>query len=201
MAIETIILCPMKEEYNLIKGVIKDFKINARISHSGVGEVAAASTISAEITNNPGINHVFVVGYAAGSGELQVGDVVVPTSARYGDVFVPGNSMDGVITFNKQYPLVGFDDYQVITTNSFITEGEIELFNLPTSGVLYEMEAAAVAQVCEDYNIPCSVIKIISDVPSHKNHEDFKEFVASKESFAGICAVIETIIKSSRSTY
>lgn len=46
-----------------------------------------------------------------------------------------------------------------------------------------EMEGAAVAQVCSEYNIPLNVIRIISDKADHSAHIDFPVFtkkIASK---------------------
>lgn len=46
-----------------------------------------------------------------------------------------------------------------------------------------EMEGAAVAQVCEEYNMPFSIIRIISDKADHSAHLDFPAFtkqIASK---------------------
>ncbi|PIQ44082.1 MAG: 5'-methylthioadenosine/S-adenosylhomocysteine nucleosidase [Gammaproteobacteria bacterium CG11_big_fil_rev_8_21_14_0_20_46_22] len=41
-----------------------------------------------------------------------------------------------------------------------------------------EMEGAAVAQVCHDYNIPFVVIRTISDRADHEAHVDFPAFIA-----------------------
>lgn len=48
------------------------------------------------------------------------------------------------------------------------------------------MEGAAVAQVCYEYNVPFSVIRVISDSADENAHIDFQRFIdeiASKYSF------------------
>lgn len=40
-----------------------------------------------------------------------------------------------------------------------------------------EMEGAAVAQVCFEYNLPFTVIRTISDVADHSSHLDFPAFI------------------------
>ena len=40
-----------------------------------------------------------------------------------------------------------------------------------------EMEGAAVAQVCYEYKIPCTIIRTISDTADEKSHVDFPSFI------------------------
>jgi len=50
-----------------------------------------------------------------------------------------------------------------------------------------EMEGAAVAQVCHDYSVPCTIIRTVSDRADDSAHIDFKSFldqIASKFSSA-----------------
>jgi len=39
------------------------------------------------------------------------------------------------------------------------------------------MEGAAVAQVCFEYNIPCCIIRTISDAADEQSHIDFVSFI------------------------
>lgn len=58
--------------------------------------------------------------------------------------------------------------------------------DLPTV-LCVEMEGAAVGQVCYEYKVPCSVIRIISDSADENAHIDFQKFIdeiASIYSFA-----------------
>ncbi|TVR77736.1 MAG: 5'-methylthioadenosine/adenosylhomocysteine nucleosidase [Chitinophagaceae bacterium] len=50
-------------------------------------------------------------------------------------------------------------------------------------GVLcVEMEGAAVAQVCYEYSVPFSIIRVISDTADDRSHVDFPEFIKSVSS-------------------
>ncbi len=50
------------------------------------------------------------------------------------------------------------------------------LANIP-SVLCVEMEGAAVAQVCYEYNIPYTIIRTISDAADEKSHIDFSSFI------------------------
>jgi adenosylhomocysteine nucleosidase len=57
-----------------------------------------------------------------------------------------------------------------------------------------EMEGAAVAQVCFEYNIPFVIIRTISDVANEDSAVDFKEFVSQVASKFGVI-IIQKLIK------
>lgn len=57
-----------------------------------------------------------------------------------------------------------------------------------------EMEGAAVAQVCFEYNIPYVVIRTISDKANDNSEVDFKEFVSQVASKFGV-QIIKNLIK------
>ena len=59
------------------------------------------------------------------------------------------------------------------------THANLNLTKNETKTLAVEMEGAAVAQVCEDYNIPYIVIRIISDKADNSAHIDFSLFVKS----------------------
>ncbi len=59
------------------------------------------------------------------------------------------------------------------------TEKIKELNKLIPSAVCVEMEGAAVAQVCFEYKIPFSIIRIISDKANDNAHIDFSRFAKS----------------------
>ena len=64
---------------------------------------------------------------------------------------------------------------EFISDNSRIQQMNREL----PSAVCVEMEGAAVAQVCYEYQVPFSVIRIISDKADYKATIDFPKFVSS----------------------
>ena len=40
-----------------------------------------------------------------------------------------------------------------------------------------EMEGAAIAQVCDDFEIPFAIMRTISDTANEHAHHDFKQFI------------------------
>lgn len=57
------------------------------------------------------------------------------------------------------------------------TKEKNELLNkLPTT-LCVEMEGAAVAQVCYEYSVPFTILRIISDTADEKSHIDFPAFI------------------------
>jgi adenosylhomocysteine nucleosidase len=57
-----------------------------------------------------------------------------------------------------------------------------------------EMEGAAVAQVCYEYEIPFSIIRTISDVADDQSHIDFPSFI-NKISSKYAAEIIKNIFK------
>ncbi|MFK5957751.1 MAG: 5'-methylthioadenosine/adenosylhomocysteine nucleosidase [Lutibacter sp.] len=81
--------------------------------------------------------------------------------------------------FNITYPNVWFGD--IASGDQFISSlKKIKKLNklIPTATCV-EMEGASVAQVCYEYNIPFSIIRIISDKANDNAHIDFPKFANS----------------------
>jgi adenosylhomocysteine nucleosidase len=78
--------------------------------------------------------------------------------------------------FNITKPKVRFGD--IASGDQFISSlKKIKKLNklIPTAACV-EMEGAAVAQVCYEYNIPFSIIRVISDKANDNAHIDFPKF-------------------------
>ena len=81
--------------------------------------------------------------------------------------------------FDIQMPKMVYGD--IASGDQFISSlKKIKKLNkkLPTA-VCVEMEGAAVAQVCFEYEIPFSIIRIISDKANNNAHIDFSKFAHS----------------------
>jgi len=92
-------------------------------------------------------------------------------------------SKEQFINFEIKRPKIHIGD--IASGDQFISSSEQSLkilSNLPTVKCV-EMEGAAVAQVCFEYNVPFSIIRTISDNANHHAHVDFPKFakeIASK---------------------
>lgn len=58
-----------------------------------------------------------------------------------------------------------------------------------------EMEGAAVAQVCSDYQVPFAVVRVISDRADDAAHTDFQRFIAEVASGYS-AAIVETLLRA-----
>lgn len=83
----------------------------------------------------------------------------------------------------------------IVTGDSFVgSTDEIQKIkeHFP-SALVTEMEGAAVAQTCSQFNIPCAVIRAVSDTANEEASVDFDEFVilAGKRSAALVLSFIK----------
>jgi adenosylhomocysteine nucleosidase len=74
------------------------------------------------------------------------------------------------------------------------TNEKESLLRLLPDVLCIEMEGAAVAQVCFEYNVPFVIIRTISDAANESSHVDFKEFVDQVASKFGI-AIVQALVK------
>jgi len=182
---------------------------------SGIGKVnvAIATTLLFEHFD---VKAVINTGSAGGiQPDASVGDIVVSDGVLYHDVDVTG--------FNYVYgqvpgmPAIFYPDLNLLsnveqilqathktywigkigTGDSFINRPEqIQIIqaNCPTV-IAIEMEAAAVAQVCEHYKKPFIILRALSDIAGKASHISFNEFitVAAKQSSELVTELIELI--------
>lgn len=189
------IIAPMEQELKNFKTALAEVTKNPNIKYyaaqSGVGKVAAANEAYNLILSFD-LDLMVVIGYAAGTKDFQLGQLVVPSGAQYADVKVPSELHHLVPHLVKEYELVGDDDVKVLTSDSFITKDLIQ--GDSTESFLFDMESAAVTQTCEEFGIPVLVTKIISDRPqidpldtfakSCEEFTDFSQMVLMIEAYA-----------------
>ena len=58
-----------------------------------------------------------------------------------------------------------------------------------------EMEGAAVAQVCHDFDVPCAIIRTISDRADDDAHIDFPRFISAVASHYSL-AIVEALLRA-----
>ena len=191
-----LVITPTEREYrNMCRAVEREGLHNSyTIVRSNVGKaLAAANTARAIMQAQEDYNRVAVVGYAASTLGRERGDIVAPRVARYHDCRIPG---DFVPELTDPHPLLGHDDAVIWTGDSFV-DAEIIREVKEKYGVksgLFDMEATAICQAAEMFDLPVVVVKMVSDVPELGDTEfSYDEFVNSHRDFSPFVDYLESL--------
>lgn len=191
-----IVIAPTEREYRNITFALQERQtVNQyTVVRSGVGKaLAAANTALAIARANGEVDRIAVVGYAASTLGRSCGDIVAPRVARYHDCRIPG---DFVPELTEPYPLLGHDDAVVWTGDSFV-DAQIIAAVKAQYGVksgLFDMEATAVCQAAELFDLPVVVVKMVSDVPENGDSEhSYDAFVDSHSDFGVFIDYLEEL--------
>ncbi|WP_010678217.1 5'-methylthioadenosine/S-adenosylhomocysteine nucleosidase [Bacillus timonensis] len=186
---------------------------------SGIGKVNAAISTTILLSQfKP--DYVINTGSAGGYLKtLNVGDIVISSEVRHHDVDVTAfdyeyGQVPGLpAAFKADEKLIelakksaeGITDIQVVTGliatgDSFMNDPERVSFISQKFGDLYavEMEAAAVAQVCHQFEVPFVVIRALSDIAGKESNVSFDQFLdtAALHSSDLVEKMVEQINKS-----
>lgn len=191
-----LVITPTEREYrNMSAAVQRDgLKNSYMVARTGVGKALSAAGAALAIARaNGDIDRVAIVGYAASTIGRQRGDIVAPRVARYYDCRIPG---DFVPELTDPHPLLGHDDAMVLTGDSFV-DGDIIRSVKEQMGVesaLFDMEATAICQAAELFDLPVVVIKMVSDVPEEGDNEfSYDAFVDSHTDFSAFVDYLEEL--------
>ena len=184
---------------------------------SGIGKVAAASTVTSLIQHF-GVTEIVLSGVAGGAdSSLRVGDIVIADALIQHDMnafpifpkfeiprsgksrFASSSQLSQQLNLAAQHFLQKemdqhisaasrkqFKLYQVQIVNGLIASGDQFIQDLKVLANLkqelpdlmaVEMEGAAIAQVCDDFEIPFAIMRTISDEANEHAHLDFKQFI------------------------
>lgn len=179
-----LFLAPMHREYVNMKDALKWSKVDFeyKVVECGVGKANAAATTAQECMDD--YDAVILIGYAAASYKYKQGDFVVIGKVRYHDVVVPKGL---VPELEQEYALDGEDNI-LLTGDVFVNRDLALKLQLKYGKMcLFDMEGAAVAQICEWTNQKLFIAKIVSDIPTDlsssfqkfvEEHNDFSQFVS-----------------------
>ncbi|AXI09528.1 5'-methylthioadenosine/S-adenosylhomocysteine nucleosidase [Oceanobacillus sp. 143] len=207
-----------KQEVSVANCLFVEGKLRGKdvvILKSGIGKVnaAMATTIMHERFTP---SHVINTGSAGGFSEkLNVGDIVISTKVVHHDVDVtafkyeygqvPGlpamyeadqSLVEKAIAAVKDLA-INYEEGIIATGDSFMEDPERVAFvreKFPQM-IASEMEAAAVAQVCYQYEKPFVIIRALSDIAGKASSISFDEFLdqAAKHAAQLIMAIIEEV--------
>jgi adenosylhomocysteine nucleosidase len=169
------------------------------IVQSGIGKVAAALATALLIEHfTP--DYIVNTGSAGGFEQsLKVGDIVIASQLRYHDVDVtafgyeigqlPGNPAAYIphpTLVNAAKIGIEKLDKNIKTLSGLITTGDTFMTaaediakarkNFPTMAAV-EMEGAAIAQTCHQFNIPFVVIRSLSDIAGKESPSSFEAYL------------------------
>ena len=191
-----IVVAPTEREYRNITLALqeRETKNQYTVIRSGVGKALAAANTALAIARAKGdVERIAVIGYVASTLGRKRGEIVAPRVARYHDCRIPG---DFVPELTDPYPLLGHDDAVVWTGDSFVDAkiiSEVKSQYAMKSG-LFDMEATAVCQVAEMFDLPIVVVKMVSDVPEEGDNEhSYDEFVDSHSDFGVFIDYLESL--------
>lgn len=183
---------------------------------SGIGKVNAALS-STLLLDRYKPDYVINTGSAGGfHSSLNVGDVVISSEVRHNDVDVtafgyeygqvPG--LPAAFTPNQKLVEIAvtkaeeITDIQVakgliVTGDSFLNDPVKVDFIRSKFQDLYagEMEAAAIAQVCHQFEVPFVIIRALSDIAGKESNVSFDQFLdqAAKHSADLVLKIVEAI--------
>ncbi|MCC4831234.1 MULTISPECIES: 5'-methylthioadenosine/adenosylhomocysteine nucleosidase [unclassified Shewanella] len=180
------------------------------VTRSGIGKVAA-SIATTLVINNFNVDAVINTGSAGGFVDsLSIGDIVISSEVRHHDVDVTafgyeiGQMASQPAAFIPDAKLVeaakaaisSLGEAQVIegliaTGDSFICDPErtkIMLNNFPTMAAC-EMEAAAIAQVCHQFEVPFVVIRSLSDNANNDSAVDFDTYIVKAGHYSALMVI------------
>ncbi|MGB5446653.1 MAG: 5'-methylthioadenosine/S-adenosylhomocysteine nucleosidase [Psychromonas sp.] len=186
------------------------------VTKSGIGKVAAAVATTLLLERfTP--DYIVNTGSAGGyDSTLNVGDIVISTEVRFHDVDVTAFGYE--IGQMAQLPAAFAADKNLVsiaqkaaesTAHAKIIQGlicsgdifmadpvkaEIARQNFPTMAAC-EMEAAAVAQVCYQFNVPFVIIRSLSDIAGKKSELSFEQYlpIAAKNAAILVAEMVKNI--------
>lgn len=190
--------------------------VDVVLNQSGIGKVAAAMSTTI-LFERFAPDYVINTGSAGGfDPELEVGDIVLSTEVRHHDVDVTAFDYEigqvpkmppAFIADKKLLDLArrctqGIDGVQekeglICTGDQFMCDPKhIEQVRKHFPHMLAaEMEAAAIAQVCYQFQIPFVVVRSLSDIAGKESPVSFPEYlkVAAKNSTTMIVSMLEEL--------
>lgn len=205
----------LKEEehckFNFFVGNILDKEVI--LVKSGIGRVMAGLLIGVAYSFYS-FDCVINVGFAGGTKETKLGDIIIGNNFVYGDVdlsnggfgYEYGQMANCPRVFSTEIKIQNIDKLNcyygdMCTCDSFTTSSDIvdnlqnNYFN-DLSIRCFDMESAAFAQACYNYSIPFIAIRSISDViGSSFQQDDYKknEIISAKKVNEFILYLINTL--------
>jgi adenosylhomocysteine nucleosidase len=196
------------------KGIYKGVEVI--LLKSGIGKVNAAMSTTL-LLDRYKPDYVINTGSAGGfHPSLNVGDVVISTEVRHNDVdvtafgyeygqvpglpaaYIPNEMLvDVAVKKAKEISNIQVAKGLIVTGDSFLNDPvKVEFIRSKFKDLhAGEMEAAAIAQVCHQFNVSFVVIRALSDIAGKESNVSFDQFLdqAAKHSADLVLKMVEAI--------
>ena len=196
------IIAAMDKEISLLRKLETS---DVFVAASGIGKVAAALK-TAEIIHNHHPDLIINSGVAGGlSPSLEIGDVVCGTEVSYHDVWCGEPNLYGQVqgfppcyqSSSRFLPYLNANVKKglIVSGDRFISN-PAEYAGIKKhfpDALAVDMESAAVAQACYIFHIPVLILRLISDTPGIKHHEQqYSRFweTAAEKSFENLRTIL-----------
>ncbi|WGI36259.1 hypothetical protein [Mesomycoplasma lagogenitalium] len=137
--------------------------------HSGIGLINASATTAILLSVFTNIKVVYNFGAVGGYGEnIEIYDLIIPEKFYIIDTFTPWY-LDGQTPGEKQYFTNNLTDlsiknFNIGSSNSFIFKKQkAQLFANKFQAFIFDMESAAIAQICDQNKVKFMSVKAVSD--------------------------------------
>ena len=169
----TLIVCALKQETN---NELQDYNV----IYTGVGKINATFTLTNYLCNlkvhEKKLPEIVINFGTAGSKNIPIGKLVKCTSFIQRDMDTRGLGFKEFETPFSNIPIIlgNKEKFTCGTGDSFVenTKNESKLIDV------FDMEAYALARVCDEYHIPFISYKYITDNADESSSKDWSEHIA-----------------------
>ena len=151
-------------QFQLFYFEVKKIKCVIILSRIGIANAAAATQL---LITKIGVNHIYNYGGVGASSNLKLYDLVTPTKIFYHDVQTPWHKRGMIpneMPFYKNNLQLA-KCHNLASGSSFVNSKHYLLDLKHELDVdIFDMEAAAIAQICLQNQIPMTIIKCVSDI-------------------------------------
>jgi adenosylhomocysteine nucleosidase len=128
----------------------------------GIGKVSAAIAVTEALATHPDTSRLMVLNVGtAGALRPATAGLFVPSVVHQHDISSAALSSMGYPVVDR-YDLPGGDGSEVATGDTFVAD-PVHRDVLAARAGLVDMEGFAIAQACSRFDVPCRLIKVVSD--------------------------------------
>lgn len=136
------------------------------VTHSGIG-IANAAAATQEMISTYNVSEIFNYGAVGATGNLDIYDLITPEKIYYHDVVTPWYKRGQTPGEHEYYKnaIKSEANQNLASGSSFLAnKALIDEVRKDIDVSIFDMETAAIAQICNKNNVQLKVIKCVSDI-------------------------------------